>query len=118
MKTYHLFITENVTEEMLQQFHAQSSVGNLKPVAVEDLLLIPDLQWEDAEELPSKRKGEKDSDYLVRAKVRTRAQVKAKAKKGLKVGGKKRLQALKDKFKWNQEQNLGKTKSKTNASIV
>ncbi len=88
MKRYSLFLTADVTEEMLQSFHTLSRVGHLKPVILEDMMLIPGLDVED---------GEIADGTETEAKFKTK--LKGKLKKGLKLD-KKQLNDYKDKFKW------------------
>ncbi len=93
MKEYTLFTTADVTEEMLASFPGLSRVGNLKPVEMDDMLIIPGLNWEDSIE-PDE--------------TETKAKVKTKLKKGLRLNI-KRLNKLKLKFKWgNPEERNGR----------
>ncbi|MCP5005370.1 MAG: hypothetical protein GY941_15755 [Planctomycetes bacterium] len=93
MKEYTLFTTADVTEEMLASFHSLSRVGNLKPVEMDDMLIIPGLDWENSIE-PDE--------------TETKAKVKTKLKKGLRLN-RKRLNKLKLKFKWgNPEERNGR----------
>ncbi len=93
MKEYTLFTTADVTAEMLETFPSLSRVGNLKPVEMDDMLIIPGLNWENSIE-PDK--------------TETKAKVRIKLKKGLQLN-RKRLNKLKLKFKWgNPEERNGR----------